>query len=157
MKPMRRWLIVLLACAVTSASAQPSAGATGGNLYVAGAGFDFAAVADRALAQNPSSRFFLLAVGDAVRYLSLTAAPEMVEARNRVARSQVQFLVCQRDLDKGSYKIGDLVPGTVAVKGWPAPGSNDMPANSNYYPDENPADLPWSTETLRRLRATCSN
>lgn len=149
---MPRWLIALMSLvALSSAGAQP-----GGNLYVAGGGFEFAATAERALAQNPESRFFLLVVGDAVRYLSLTAPPEMVEVRNRVARGNVQFLVCQRDLDKGEYRLGDLVPGAVAVRGWPPPGSNALPVENKYYADEDPATLPWSTETLRRLRATCS-
>jgi hypothetical protein len=68
----------------------------------------------------------------------------------------VQFLVCERDLENGDYRLSDLVPGTVAVKGWPPPDSDALPAGSNFYPDEDPSSLPWSTETLRRLRATCS-
>ena len=148
---LRRLLALLSICTVGGAAAQ-----AGGALYVAGGGFDFAQAGDRALAQNPGSRFFMLAVGDAVRYLALTAPPEMVEVRNRVARGNVQFLVCQRDLASGTYRLEDLVPGTVAVRGWPPPGSADLPAGTSFYPDEDPATLPWSTETLRRLRATCS-
>jgi hypothetical protein len=148
---MVKWFAALLSIVAWGASAQP-----GGGLYVAGAGFDFPQVADRAVAQNPGARFFLLAVGDAVRYLSLTAPEEMVEVRNRVARAHVQFLVCQRDLDAGNYRLADLVPGTVAVRGFPPPGSTALPVDNKFYADENPADLPWSTETLRRLRATCS-
>ena len=155
---MLRWLTaLLLTFAFAAASAQSSEPQAGGSLYVAGNGFDFPTTADRAAAQNPNTRFFLLVVGDAVRYLSLTAPPELVEVRNRVARTRVQFLVCQRSLDEGQWKLSDLVPGTVAVRGWPPPGSNALPEGSNYYRGEDPADLPWSTETLRRLRSTCSS
>ena len=152
---MIRWLIALLTLLMVSgASAQSSP--AGGNLYVAGGGFDFPATAERALAQNPASRFFLLALGDAMRYLSLTAPPDMVEIRNRVARGNVQFLVCERDLQSGEYRLGDFVPGTVAVRGFPPPGSTALPVENKYYADEDPSNLPWSTETLRRLRASCS-
>ena len=51
-----------------------------------------------------------------LRCLALTAPPEMVEVRNRVARGNVQFLVCERDLASGTYRLEDLVPGTVAVR-----------------------------------------
>jgi len=149
---MLRWLIVLLTfLTLSSASAQ-----SGGNLYVAGAGFDFPATSERALAQNPNSRFFLLVVGEAIRYLSLTAPADVVDVRSRVARGNVQFLVCQRDLAMTGYRLGDLVPGTVVVRGFPPPGSSALPVEDKYYADEAPASLPWSTETLRRLRATCS-
>lgn len=148
---MVKWFACLLSIVAFQVSAQP-----GGALYVAGAGFDFPQVAERALAQNAGNRFFLLVVGDAIRYLALTAPGEMVEVRNQVARENVQFLVCQRDLDNGTYRLLDLVPGTVAVRGFPPPGSTALPVENKYYADENPADLPWSTESLRRLRATCS-
>jgi hypothetical protein len=148
---LSRWLASLLSLVTCGAVAQST-----GGVYIAGSGFDFPHVAERALAQNPHSRFYLLAVGDAVRYLSLTAPEEMVEARRQVARGDVVFLVCQRDLDSGPYRLHDLVPGVVAVRGWPPPGSNALPANEKYYPDEDQANLPTSTELLRRLRATCS-
>lgn len=148
---LRSLLALTLGLALSGAGAQP-----GGHLYVAGGGFDFPATAERALAQNPTTRFFLLVVGDAVRYLALTAPAELVEARNKVARGNVQFLVCQRDLANGEYRLLDLVPGTVAVRGFPPPGSTALPVDNKFYADEDPAVLPWSTETLRRLRATCS-
>lgn len=150
---IRSLLALLTLLTVTAASAQ--SGPAGGNLYVAGSGFDFPSTAERAVAQNPGTRFFLLAIGDAIRYLTLTAPPELVEVRNRVARTNVQFLVCERDLQNG-YRLGDLVPGTVAVRGFPPPGSTALPIENKFYADEDPANLPWSTETLRRLRATCS-
>ncbi|MGZ9032056.1 MAG: hypothetical protein ACXW2G_11825 [Burkholderiaceae bacterium] len=152
---MTRWLTALLTL-LTASGIVAQSGPAGGNLYVAGGGFDFAATGERALAQNPASRFFLLAVGDAIRYLSLTAPPELVEVRRRVARGNVQFLVCERDLQSGEIRLGDLAPGTVAVRGFPPPGSTALPVENKFYADEDPANLPWSTETLRRLRATCS-
>jgi intracellular sulfur oxidation DsrE/DsrF family protein len=138
----------LVACGTMAQSA--------GGLYIAGAGYDFPDVAERALAQNPHSRFYLLAVGDAVRFLSLTAPEELVAARRQVARGDVVFLVCQRDLDAGKYRLFDLVPGVVPVKGWTPAGSAALPVDQKYYPDEDPTRLPSSTEQLRRLRATCS-
>ena len=150
----RRLIALLTLLTLTGASAQT--GPAGGNLYVAGGGFDFATTVERALSQNPNSRFFLLVVVDAIRYLTLTAAPEQVEARNRAARGNVQFLVCERDLKSGEIRLGDLVPGTAAVRGFPPPGSTALPVENKFYADEDPANLPWSTETLRRLRATCS-
>jgi hypothetical protein len=144
-----RWFIGSLLAFMCSA-----AHASGG-LYVAGAGFDLGQVGERAIAQNPDSRFFVLVVGDSIRYLALTAPPEMVEVRNRIARSNVVFLVCRRDIDNGAYRLSDLVPGVVAVRGWPAPGSN-VQLNGNLYPDEDPEQLPSAAEALRRLRSTCS-
>lgn len=148
---MSRWLASLLLLVAGGAVAQST-----GGVYIAGSGFDFPDVAERALAQNPHSRFYLLAVGDAVHYLSLTAPEEMVAARQRVARGDVVFLVCQRDLDSGRYRLFDLVPGVVPVKGWAPPDRPALPADQKYYPDEDQANLPASTEQLRRLRATCS-
>ena len=141
---------------LTASGASAQSAPAGGNLYVAGGGFDFPATAERALAQNPASRFFLLVLGDAMRYLSLTAPPDMAAIRNRVARGNVQFLVCERDLQGGEYRLDVLVPGIVAVRGFPPPGSTALPVEDKFYADEDPANLPWSTETLRRLRATCS-
>lgn len=146
---MGRWLFGLLSVLGLTAAAHAS-----GGLYVAGGGFDFARTADRAIAQNPNSRFFLLATGEAVRYLALTAPQEMVDVRNRVARSDVVFLVCRREIEAGPYGLGDLVPGVIPVRGWPTPDS--PPLIRNYYPDEDPATLPTAADSLRRLRATCS-
>lgn len=146
---MGRWLFGLLSVLSLTAAAQ-----AGGGLYVAGGGFDFARTADRAIAQNPNSRFFLLATGDSVRYLALTAPQAMVDVRDRVRRTDVVFLVCQRDIDAGPYRLGDLLPGVIPVRGWPA--ANSPPLIRNYYPDEDPAMLPGATDALRRLRATCS-
>lgn len=149
---MKRLLVVLL-CAIPAAAA---AQGTGG-LYIAGANFDFGQTVERAVAQNPaSSRFFVLATGGAVRGLSVVAPPELVEARNLGAARGAVFLVCQRDVERQVFALNELVPGVIAVKGWPPPGSNELPEGSKYYRGEDPSSLPNSTELLRRLRSTCS-
>ncbi|MBA2411327.1 MAG: hypothetical protein H0V63_00675 [Burkholderiaceae bacterium] len=149
---MKRWAI-LLSCAIASA-----AGAQGsGELYIAGANFDFAQAVERAVAQHPaSSKFFVLATGDAVRGLSVVASPELVEARGVGAARGAVYLVCRRDIERELFRLTDLVSGVVAVRGWPPAGSSELPSGSNYYPGEDPATLPKSTELLRRLRSTCS-
>lgn len=149
---MKRWLGLLLYAIATAAGAQGS-----GGLYVAGGGFDFAKAIERALAQHPTpSKFFVLATGDAVRGLSVVAPPELVEARNLGAARGAVYLVCLRDIERDLFRLNELVSGVVAVKGWPPPGSNELPEGSSYYRGEDPANLPNSTELLRRLRSTCS-
>lgn len=128
-----------------------------GGLYIAGSGFTFQEAVERGVAVNTiSSRFFVLAVGDAVRGLSVVAPPELVKVRNQGAAAGALYLVCQRDLDRGDFLLTDLVPGVVAVRGFPPPGSSELPPGEKYYPGEEPGNLPESTEMLRRLRATCS-
>jgi hypothetical protein len=133
------------------------AAAEGGGLHISGTNFTFSEAVERGVAMNPkSTRFFVLAVGDAVRGLSVVAPPELVEIRNRGAAAGAQYLVCQRDIERGDFSLLDLVPGVVPVRGFPPPGSNELPVAEKYYADEDPANLPESTELLRRLRATCS-
>jgi hypothetical protein len=64
--------------------------------------------------------------------------------------------VCQSDVEREVIRLSELVSGVVAVRGWPPPGSNELPAGTTYYRDEDPSMLPSSTELLRRLRSTCS-
>ena len=136
----------------TAASAQSA-----GGLYVAGDNFDFTQAVERALAQHPSpSKFFVLATGDAVRGLSVVAPPELVEVRKRGAARGAVYLVCRRDVEREAFQLTDLISGVVAVKGWPAPGSAELPEGSKYYRGEDASNLPGSTEVLRRLRSTCS-
>ena len=136
----------------SAASAQSA-----GGLYVAGDGFDFAQTVERALAQHSSpSKFFVLATGDAVRGLSVVAPPELVEVRNRGAARGAVYLVCRRDIEREAFQLTDLISGVVAVKGWPALGSVELPEGSKYYRGEDASNLPSSTEVLRRLRSTCS-
>lgn len=98
----------------------------------------------------------MLAVGEALRGLSVVAPPELVAVRNRGSAAGALYLICQRDIDKGDIALTDLVPGVVAVRGFPPPGSSELPHGERYFPGEDPATLPQSNELLRRLRATCS-
>lgn len=149
---MKRLLVLLLYTLATAAGAQ-----AGGGLYIAGGSFDFSQAIERAVAQNPApSRFFVLATGDAVRGLSLVASPELVEARNIGAKRGAVYLVCRRDIERELFNLNDLTSGVIAVRGWPAPGSNELPEGSSYYRGEDPSNLPKSSELLRRLRSTCS-
>lgn len=148
---MRFWLACLGWLLATAAAAEV------GGLYIAGTNFTFEEAVERGIAQNANStRFFVLTVGKAVRGLSVVAPPELVEIRGRGATAGALYLVCQRDLDRGDFSLTDLVPGVVPVRGFPPPGSNELPVREKYYPDEDPANLPEATELLRRLRATCS-
>lgn len=149
---MKRWIVLGLYAIATAAGAQAS-----GGLYVAGGNFDFTQAVERALSQNPTpSKFFVLATGDAVRGLSVVAPPELVEVRNRGSARGAVYLVCRRDIDREVIRLTDLVSGVVPVRGWPPPGSNDLPEGTNYYRGEEPSNLPGSNELLRRLRSTCS-
>ena len=149
---MKRLLFLLSYAMVTAASAQGS-----GGLYIAGANFDFTQAVGRALAQHPtSSKFFVLVVGDAVRGLSVLAPPEVVETRNQGTARGAVYLVCMRDIERGAFQLDELVSGVIPVRGWPPPGSNQLPEGTNYYPGEDPSNLPKSNELLRRLRSTCS-
>lgn len=149
MKRLLAWLFYAL---TTAAGAQE-----GGGLYVAGGNFDFARTIERAVAQTPAnSRFFVLVTGDAMRGLSLLAAPDLVESRNLGLQRGAVYLICQRDIDRDVARLGELVSGVIAVRGWPPPGSDELPQGTAYYRGEDPANLPKSAELLRRLRSTCS-
>jgi hypothetical protein len=147
-----RWLALVALTLPGFAKAQVE-----GGLYVAGNGFSLEQAVSTGLAQNPAGqRFFLLVLPPNTRALTMTAPDEQVAVRNRVLAGNGQLLVCQRDIDNGAVDPTNLLPGVVAVRGWPPPGSNALPEGQRYYPDEDPANLPQATEALRRLRATCS-
>lgn len=148
----KRVLLLLLCAVITAASAQGT-----GGLYVAGSNFDFTQAVERALAQHPTpSRFFVLVTGDAVRGLSVVAPPELVDVRRQGTARGAVYLVCHRDIERAVFNAGDLVSEAIPVRGWPPSGSKELPEGTNYYPGEDPANLPKSTELLRRLRSTCS-
>lgn len=130
-----------------------------GGLYIAGsAGFTFQQAADRGVAQNPGGRrFFLLSLPPETQALTTTASGPLAAARDRVVASNGVLLVCQRDVDSGKINASMLVPGVMAVRGFPPPGSRQLPEGERYFPDENRANLPASNEALRRLRASCSD
>jgi hypothetical protein len=130
-----------------------------GGLYIAGgAGFTFQQAADQGLAQNPGGqRFFLLSLPPETQALTKTAQGPLAAVRDRVVAANGVLLVCKRDVDSGKVNAATLVPGVVAVRGFPPPGSKALPDGERYFPGENPANLPASNESLRRLRVTCSS
>jgi hypothetical protein len=152
-------LAALVAAVCTAAVPALAHAQSEGGLYVAGgAGFTFQQAAERGVAQNPGGqRFFVLAVPPETAALMTTASGALAAARNRVIKANGVLLVCQRDIDRGKVNPANLVPGVVAVRGWPPPGSQALPDGQRYYPGENPANLPAANEALRRLRSTCSD
>jgi hypothetical protein len=128
-----------------------------GGLYVAGAGFSFKAAANRAIKQNPNGRrFFLLALPPESAALQLAANNSLSQLRQRVVAANGVLLVCRRDVEQGRVDPALLVPGVLAVRGWPAAGSNELAHGQRYYADETPGSLPADNVILRQLRSTCS-
>lgn len=128
-----------------------------GGLYVAGYGFSFEEAAGRGLAQNPKGqRFFVLVLPPHTRALTQAATKTETVVRDRVTAAGGVLFVCQRDVDDRSVDLAKLVPGVVAVRGFPPPGSNAIAHGERYFPGENPDRLPSGNEALRRLRAACS-
>ena len=150
--------LIAAAAAVCAAALPASASAQSeGGLYIAGDGFSFHQAAEHGMAQNPGGgRFFLLTLPPYTSALTVTAAGALAAVRDRVVASNGVLLVCQRDIDNGTINASNLVPGVVAVRGWPAVGAAELPQGGRYFAGENPANLPESNNALRRLRATCS-
>lgn len=152
--------LVAIAAAVGVAGAASTAGAQTeeGGLYIAGDGFSFAQAAAHALGMNPvGQRFFLLSLPPETRALERSATGPLAAVRDRVVAAGATLYICQRDVDNGKVNPAALVPGVIAVRGWPPPGSTALPADARYFPGENPGVFPASNEALRRLRATCSD
>lgn len=143
----------LLACALPrTALAQAE-----GGLYIAGYRFSFEQAAEQGLARNPpGQRFFVLALPPNTAALTTAAAPSAAAVRERVVVAGGWLLVCQRDIDNGKIDAATLVPGVVAVRGFPPRGSNAIPRGERYYPDEDRAPLPQDNRSLKRLRKACS-
>jgi hypothetical protein len=149
----RACLVAVLALAGASAASAQS----DGGLYIAGAGFSFQVAAERALSQNPGGRrFFLLSLPPETAALGASASPQQRRLRERVVAASGVLLVCQRDLDNGRIDAAQLASGVVPVRGWPRPGSNELPAGQRYFPNEDPSRLPAANEALRQLRSTCA-
>jgi hypothetical protein len=128
-----------------------------GGLYIAGAGFSFKTAANRAIKQNPNGRrFFLLALPPETAALQLAANQASSRLRERVVAANGVLLVCRRDVEQGRVDPQLLVPGVLAVRGWPAAGSNELAHGQRYYADEVPGSLPADNVILRQLRSTCS-
>ena len=141
-------LAALLAVACASAARAQSEG----GLYVAGSGFSFQVAAERAMRQNPGGRrFFLLSLPAEAVALVASASPSQRRLRERVVAANGVLLVCQRDLDNGRIDAARLDSGVVPVRGWPEPGSNELPAGQRYFANEDPTTLPAANEALRQL------
>lgn len=126
-----------------------------GGLYIAGDGFTFQQAAERGMAQNPGGRrFFVLALPPQTDALTTAALPQLARVRDRVLAANGVLLVCQRDVDSRRIDANRLVPGVVAVRGWPPASAGAT--TQRYFPGEDPSNLPTSDEALRRLRATCT-
>jgi hypothetical protein len=150
---MKRLLVAASMFVATAAMAQQE-----GGLYIAGAGFDFRTAVERGIAQNPGpNRFFVLALPPTSAALSQLANEELTALRNRAVAAGAVFLVCQRDIDAGLVTVNDLVLGVVIARGWPPPGSDELPHGVRYFPGEDSDNLPASNDALRRLRSTCSS
>jgi len=128
-----------------------------GGLYIAGYRFSFERAAEQGLARNPAGqRFFVLALPPNTAALTTAATPSAVAVRERVAAAGGLLLVCQRDIDNGKVSAATLVPGVVAVRGFPPRGSNAIPSGERYYPDEDRTRLPQDNRALKKLRKACS-
>jgi hypothetical protein len=151
--------LVALAAATLIACALPRtalAQAEGG-LYIAGYRFSFERAAQQGLERNPAGqRFFVLALPPNTVALTSAATPSAAAVRARVVAAGGLLLVCQRDIDNGKIDAATLVPGVVAVRGFPPRGSNAIPRGERYYPDEDRTVLPQDNRSLKRLRKTCS-
>src|SRR5262245_15769785 len=151
--------LIAFAAAVSAAGiAAPVSAQSEGGLYIAGYGFTFQEVADRAIAQNPGGRrFFLLSLPEEATALTAKATRPLVAARERVLAANGVLLVCQRDIDEGRIDAKSLAARVIAVRGWPPSGdSSSMPLGERYFKGEDPTNLPASNTALRRLRSTCS-
>jgi hypothetical protein len=128
-----------------------------GGLYIAESRFTFERAAEQGLARNPAGRrFFVLALPPNTAALTTGATQSAAAVRERVVAAGGLLLVCQRDIDSGKIDAATLVPGVVAVRGFPPRGSNAIPRGERYYPDEDRNVLPQDNRSLKRLRKTCS-
>jgi hypothetical protein len=159
MHRLRRRIVTFAAAACAAGvAATGTAQSEEGGLYIAGDGFSFAQAAAHGLGMNAvGQRFFLLSLPPETRALERSATGPLAAVRDRVIAAGGVLYVCQRDVASGKVNPAALVPGVIAVRGWPPPGSTQLPADARYVPGENPALFPTSNEALRRLRATCSD
>jgi hypothetical protein len=128
-----------------------------GGLYIAGYRHSFERAAEQGLERNPpGQRFFVLALPPNTVALTTAATPSAAAVRERVLAAGGLLLVCQRDIDNGKVSAAALVPGVVAVRGFPPRGSNAIPRGERHYPDEDRARLPQDNRALKRLRKACS-
>jgi hypothetical protein len=154
---IRSSFATVVAAVVAAVGASGASAQSEGGLYIAGAGFSFQVAAQRAMSQNTGGRrFFLLSLPPETASLLSRTTGSRAALRDRVFAANGVLLVCQRDIDSGKLNAASLVPGVVAVRGWPPKGSNDLPDGQRYFANENPANLPAANEALRQLRSTCT-
>jgi hypothetical protein len=128
-----------------------------GGLYIAGYRHSFEHAAEQGLARNPAGqRFFVLALPPNTVALTKAATQSDAAVRERVVAAGGVIFVCQRDVDSGKIDAAALVPGVVAVRGFPPRGSDAIPRGERYYPDEDRSRLPQDNRALKRLRKACS-
>ena len=145
--------VALIACALPGTSLAQEEG----GLYIAGYRFSFEQAAEQGLERNPrGQRFFVLALPPNTVALTTAASQSAAAVRDRVIAGGGLLYVCQRDIDNGSVDAAQLVPGVVAVRGFPPRGSDAIPRGERYFPDENRDQLPRGNRTLKRLRSTCT-
>ena len=143
----------LIACALPGGALAQAEG----GLYIAENRFSFERAAKQGLARNPpGQRFFVLALPPNTAALTQAASTSAATVRNQVVAAGGVLFVCQRDIDNGSIDPAQLVPGVVAVRGFPPRGSDAIPRGERYFPDENTANLPRKNRTLKRLRSACT-
>ena len=148
----KRWFVVVIALFAACASAQEP-----GGLYIAGDQFTFEQAAQRALSENvQGERFFVVVLAPAAQPLDRNSSGAAVALRNRILVARGILIVCERDVASGAVNGSGLVPGVVALRGWPPPDFDTWPPGQLYYPGEDPSRLPVPTEQLRRARAVCS-
>jgi len=148
---------IVIAAAICAGTAATAGAQAEGGLYIAGAGSSFQQTAQKGIKNNPrGQRFFLLSLPPETRALMVNATPQLAALRDRVIAANGMLYVCQRDIDNGKIDASNLVPGVVAVRGWPPAGSEALPHGARYFDDEDPSKLPASNNALRRLRSTCA-
>jgi hypothetical protein len=147
---------LVVALAVCSAAATAVAQQSEGGVYIAGDGFSFAQAAGQALDQNTGGqRFYVLALPPESEALTTSATTQNAALRARIVAAGGVLYVCQRDIADGKVDAGRLVPGVIAVRGWPRLGSAAMPPDARYFPGENPANLPVANHLLHQIRNAC--
>ena len=148
---------IVIAAAICTGTAATARAQSEGGLYIAGTGSSFQQAAQKAIKNNPrGQRFFLLSLPPQTQALTVNATRQLAAMRDRVVAANGVLYVCQRDIDNGKIDAANLVPGVVAVRGWPHAGSDALPHGARYFEDEDPSKLPASNNALRRLRSTCA-
>ena len=129
-----------------------------GGLYVAGVNFSFTQAVVEGLSDNPTpGRFFVLVMPPATADLQASGpSPDIVRLRDQALARGAQFLVCRRDVVKGTVNPSNLVPGVGVVWGWSSDPNAPQPDAAGLFPGEQSGWFPQSAELARRIRSTCA-